>query len=469
MWLVENMEPATINRQDRHGRTAVYCAAHSNLKSTILLLQEAGADLSLRPHKYSDFKEKSRLRREATIKEDLKEDQSSPTKEEQNESQIEHVPAKEAWTSESQEQAATQGSKPEGAAPLMLDSDTDRLLVPEVSTESFQPISPKRTASELPHLQEESPGPDSDVLSVLKENMQEDVRPASSPAPAAVAEPTGAPPAVAAGEASAAVESASEDKDVVTRKAWPRPESAAAGEAGAQAEFEAPAAPPAAPTDEAAASPAPVAAAAPEHAAASEATAKAESAPPAAPADAAAEAASGVVAAAAGVAVGDAIEQAESAAPPAAEGGATQEKDIAPSGPAESKAGPPGDAVAFHFQDLSLDKVDQTEFKKDFKNCLGALGATPEVLAQLDVQLRAGSIIAEVRGPVSAMQDLKELPLEGNVSVMGCSAKVQILASDSTETIAPDVAKVQEKDVAAIGPIATKEAAAAVAGAAVAG
>merc|ERR1719424_2010070 len=57
------MDMKTVNAQDRHGRTAVYCAAHSNLKSTIMLLQEHGADVTLRPHKYVAVKERERAKR----------------------------------------------------------------------------------------------------------------------------------------------------------------------------------------------------------------------------------------------------------------------------------------------------------------------------------------------------------------------------------------------------------------------
>ncbi|CAL1128076.1 unnamed protein product [Cladocopium goreaui] len=52
-WLAENVTTNILDAQDKHGRTAVYCAAHSNLKPTVLLLQEKGADLSLRPTKRS--------------------------------------------------------------------------------------------------------------------------------------------------------------------------------------------------------------------------------------------------------------------------------------------------------------------------------------------------------------------------------------------------------------------------------
>merc|ERR1711972_100178 len=52
----------TINAQDRYGRTAVYCAAHSNLLSTIMLLQDHGADVHLRPFRYAQVKASTRER-----------------------------------------------------------------------------------------------------------------------------------------------------------------------------------------------------------------------------------------------------------------------------------------------------------------------------------------------------------------------------------------------------------------------
>jgi len=150
LWLAENMKPSTINVQDRHGRTAVYCAAHSNLKSTILLLQEHGADLSLRPHKYSEAKKQKRHDVTGSVKEG---DQGSVTS-------PKDVTARRQWTDES--------SKP---APLMI--DTNKLSLP-TSTGEFEVISPKRTASDLRHLQDQLAGPDSEVLSVLASTLQED-------------------------------------------------------------------------------------------------------------------------------------------------------------------------------------------------------------------------------------------------------------------------------------------------------
>jgi len=52
-WLVANMKQGVINQQDKHGRTAVYCALKNQKLSTVTILHEHGADLTLQPSKYS--------------------------------------------------------------------------------------------------------------------------------------------------------------------------------------------------------------------------------------------------------------------------------------------------------------------------------------------------------------------------------------------------------------------------------
>jgi hypothetical protein len=51
LWLCRHCSAALINHQDEEGRTAVWCAALANLKPTIALLQEHGADVTVRPHR----------------------------------------------------------------------------------------------------------------------------------------------------------------------------------------------------------------------------------------------------------------------------------------------------------------------------------------------------------------------------------------------------------------------------------
>jgi hypothetical protein len=50
-WLAMNSKPGIVNHQDKHGRTPAYCAARSNLRSTIRLLQDNGADVLIQPYK----------------------------------------------------------------------------------------------------------------------------------------------------------------------------------------------------------------------------------------------------------------------------------------------------------------------------------------------------------------------------------------------------------------------------------
>mmetsp|Transcript_9577 Transcript_9577/g.13584 ORF Transcript_9577/g.13584 Transcript_9577/m.13584 type:complete len:307 (-) Transcript_9577:7-927(-) len=59
LWMLETMSLPSINLTDKHGRTAVYCAARSNLKATIMLLQEHGADISIRPPGYRKATQKA--------------------------------------------------------------------------------------------------------------------------------------------------------------------------------------------------------------------------------------------------------------------------------------------------------------------------------------------------------------------------------------------------------------------------
>jgi hypothetical protein len=49
-WLAINCREGMIDEQDKHGRTAAYCASRSKLKSTTRLLQEHGADVTIRPY-----------------------------------------------------------------------------------------------------------------------------------------------------------------------------------------------------------------------------------------------------------------------------------------------------------------------------------------------------------------------------------------------------------------------------------
>lgn len=60
--------------------------------------------------------------------------------------------------------------------------------------------------------------------------------------------------------------------------------------------------------------------------------------------------------------------------------------------------------LELHFFHLSLGKVDPEAFKTELMLALLGIGFPQELLASLAVGLRAGSVIAEIRGPASSMQ-----------------------------------------------------------------
>ncbi|OLP97074.1 hypothetical protein AK812_SmicGene20602 [Symbiodinium microadriaticum] len=78
--------------------------------------------------------------------------------------------------------------------------------------------------------------------------------------------------------------------------------------------------------------------------------------------------------------------------------------------------------LELHFFHLSLGKVDPEAFKTELMLALLGIGFPQELLASLAVGLRAGSVIAEIRGPASSMQKLKSLPVY-SIHVMGCQAQ----------------------------------------------
>jgi len=80
--------------------------------------------------------------------------------------------------------------------------------------------------------------------------------------------------------------------------------------------------------------------------------------------------------------------------------------------------------LEFHFDQLNFEEVDQVAFKQEFLQSLSKLGASQELLSGITVHLRPGSVIAGVLGPPASMRNLKGLPLEGQVSVMGDKARV---------------------------------------------
>eukprot|EP00931_Biecheleriopsis_adriatica_P032658 TRINITY_DN1902_c0_g1_i7.p1 TRINITY_DN1902_c0_g1~~TRINITY_DN1902_c0_g1_i7.p1 ORF type:complete len:2328 (-),score=580.35 TRINITY_DN1902_c0_g1_i7:67-7050(-) len=78
-------------------------------------------------------------------------------------------------------------------------------------------------------------------------------------------------------------------------------------------------------------------------------------------------------------------------------------------------------AFEMHFHGLSLETVDQAAFKQELLAGFVKLGLRPEVAESLTISLRAGSVIAEIRGDASRVQQLQALPVF-TLKVMGCLA-----------------------------------------------
>jgi ankyrin repeat protein len=51
-WLAERMHSGLLNAQDKHGRTAIYCAGRQGHSETFELLRGRGANPKLQPHKH---------------------------------------------------------------------------------------------------------------------------------------------------------------------------------------------------------------------------------------------------------------------------------------------------------------------------------------------------------------------------------------------------------------------------------
>mmetsp|Transcript_67882 Transcript_67882/g.162964 ORF Transcript_67882/g.162964 Transcript_67882/m.162964 type:complete len:442 (-) Transcript_67882:84-1409(-) len=155
LWMLEVMTPAMVNLTDKHGRTAVYCAARSNLKATIMLLQEHGADINIRPAGYYRKGTQQRQKTEAT-------------------------PAVEVAA------AATEASATKKQAPpVQVEVAAEPAVVeepnPEPTTEMDQKltvISPKGNHKHINDLHE---GPDLEVLSALEKELPSQVEVAAQP------------------------------------------------------------------------------------------------------------------------------------------------------------------------------------------------------------------------------------------------------------------------------------------------
>jgi len=83
-----------------------------------------------------------------------------------------------------------------------------------------------------------------------------------------------------------------------------------------------------------------------------------------------------------------------------------------------------------HFFHLTLNKVNPDIFKKELLAAFLGIGFPKDMLSSLAINLRAGSVIAEIRGPAQSMQKLKTLPIY-SIKVMGCQAQSAASAASS--------------------------------------
>ncbi|CAJ1415992.1 unnamed protein product [Effrenium voratum] len=83
---------------------------------------------------------------------------------------------------------------------------------------------------------------------------------------------------------------------------------------------------------------------------------------------------------------------------------------------------PETDGFELHFFHLDFAKVNVDSFKSELIAGLLGIGCAKDLISSIKINLRAGSVIAEIRGPASAVQQLKALPIY-TIKVMGCQAQ----------------------------------------------
>eukprot|EP00747_Dinoflagellata_sp_TGD_P062379 gnl/TRDRNA2_/TRDRNA2_152985_c1_seq1.p1 gnl/TRDRNA2_/TRDRNA2_152985_c1~~gnl/TRDRNA2_/TRDRNA2_152985_c1_seq1.p1 ORF type:complete len:878 (-),score=93.21 gnl/TRDRNA2_/TRDRNA2_152985_c1_seq1:351-2927(-) len=85
----------------------------------------------------------------------------------------------------------------------------------------------------------------------------------------------------------------------------------------------------------------------------------------------------------------------------------------------------PIDSVEIRFPNLSLKNIKQGIFAEELFQALREYGAHPDDLHRVEIQLREGSVIANIRGPHSVIARLRALHLEG-ITVKGDTGHVII-------------------------------------------
>ncbi|CAE8593971.1 unnamed protein product [Polarella glacialis] len=81
--------------------------------------------------------------------------------------------------------------------------------------------------------------------------------------------------------------------------------------------------------------------------------------------------------------------------------------------------------LSLHFQCLDFKKVDKVAFKNELLDGFRSVGYPEERMSKLQITLREGSVIADIRGPLECLEYLKVMPLS-SIQVMGSWAFVKL-------------------------------------------
>eukprot|EP00930_Biecheleria_cincta_P010396 TRINITY_DN11249_c0_g1_i2.p1 TRINITY_DN11249_c0_g1~~TRINITY_DN11249_c0_g1_i2.p1 ORF type:complete len:2635 (+),score=690.02 TRINITY_DN11249_c0_g1_i2:601-7905(+) len=90
---------------------------------------------------------------------------------------------------------------------------------------------------------------------------------------------------------------------------------------------------------------------------------------------------------------------------------------------------------ALKFDGINLDGIDQDLFKDELRQKLVQNGLSPEQSNAIDIELRSGSVIAIMRGPVEVLSTVKAMDPQ-SLSVMGCAPYVvKLLREQEMESL----------------------------------
>eukprot|EP00930_Biecheleria_cincta_P071414 TRINITY_DN58926_c0_g1_i1.p1 TRINITY_DN58926_c0_g1~~TRINITY_DN58926_c0_g1_i1.p1 ORF type:complete len:742 (-),score=159.56 TRINITY_DN58926_c0_g1_i1:22-2217(-) len=97
---------------------------------------------------------------------------------------------------------------------------------------------------------------------------------------------------------------------------------------------------------------------------------------------------------------------------------ATTEAEGSANAPEEAQAEP----SLYHFKDLHLQDIDQDAFKEELRGNLRNSGISEDDLEKVRIELRPGSVVAVLYGPVSAVAKIQKEVVPDALQVMGCAA-----------------------------------------------